>query len=372
MQGPSLTLFCKDAKPRRPVPLAGRAVSRSASALLCLTALVIPAPQSLAAAPGAPGPGTAIPGSIGLRLLDAPADGGNDPRSKIYIVDHLAPGSTINRRIEVSNNTASTAQVVLYSSGAAIEKGAFVGAEGHTPNDLSSWTLVRPSVADIPAGARRICTVTIAVPKDAAPGEKYGVVWSEVRSAPQANRGVTQVSRVGIRLYLSVGPGGPPAADFRINSLTAKRSASGLPMVVASVHNTGGRALDMSGEMQLTAGPGALNAGPFPANLGTTLAIGDTEPVSVTLYKQLPAGPWEARITLRSGLLERSAQARITFPKTGTGPLVGTAPIRPGWIYPAIAAAFAVMVGGAGALLLRRLAQPWVNQSRRSEKADLR
>ena len=47
-------------------------------------------------------------------------------------------------------------------------------------------------------------------------------------------------------------------------------------MVLATVHNTGGRALDMNGTLQLPAGPGGLSAGPFPANLGVTLAIGDT------------------------------------------------------------------------------------------------
>ena len=52
--------------------------------------------------------------------------------------------------------------------------------------------------------------MTIAVPRDAAPGERYGVVWAEVRAAAPAAGGITQVSRVGIRIYLSVGPGGRP------------------------------------------------------------------------------------------------------------------------------------------------------------------
>jgi hypothetical protein len=83
-------------------------------------------------------------------------------------------------------------------------------------------------------------------------------------------------------------------------------------VVLATVHNTGGRALDMSGTLQLLAGPGGLSAGPFPVTLGTTLAIDDTEPVTIALDKRLPAGPWDARITLRSGLIERSARATIT------------------------------------------------------------
>ena len=46
--------------------------------------------------------------------------------------------------------------------------------------------------------------------------------------------GVTQVNRVGIRLYLSVGPGGPPAANFRIDALAASRQANGQPALFAA------------------------------------------------------------------------------------------------------------------------------------------
>ncbi len=90
-------------------------------------------------------------------------------------------------------------------------------------------------------------------------------------------------------------------------------------MVVATVHNTGGRALDMYGTLQLTAGPGGLRVGPFPANLGVTLAIGDSEPVTIVLDRRLPAGPWDAGVTLHSGLISNSAQATITFPSTAAG-----------------------------------------------------
>ena len=287
-----------------------------------MVALAAPIPASASA----PTPTTASPlppaGSIGLRLIDAPVTSGNDPRALIYIVDHLAPGTVIHRRVEVSNTATSTTRVSLYSAAATIAHGSFLGAAGHTANDLSSWTSVSPGAYDVLAGGRTTATVTISVPADAAPGEQYGVVWAEAGTVPIAGGGIAQVSRVGIRLYVSVGPGGPPAADFTIESLTAARSPGGHPVVVASVHNTGGRALDMSGSLQLLAGPGGLRAGPFPATLGTTLAIGDTEAVAVTLDRAVPAGPWDALITLHSGLLERSAHASITFPDTGVTPLV--------------------------------------------------
>jgi hypothetical protein len=263
-------------------------------------------------------PADASKGSLGVQLLDVPTTARLDPRARLYIVDHVAPGTVVRRRIQVSNSTTSATDVAIYPAAATIAKGTFVGAAGHTRSELSTWNSVRPDAPRMRAGARRSVVVKIAVPRDAAPGERYGVVWAETRSTPATGDGITQVNRVGIRLYLSVGPGGPPAANFTIDSVTAKRTRNGHPMALATVHNTGGRALDMNGSLRLRDGPGGLNAGPYPADLGVSLAIGDTETVRIVLDDRLPAGPWHARITLRSGLLSRNAAATITFPGAET------------------------------------------------------
>jgi hypothetical protein len=316
---------------------------------LALASTVIAPATAAAASPTA--------GSIGVRLVDEPATANQDPRARLYIVDHLAPGTVIHRRIEVANSTGSNMRVVLYPAAASIAQGSFLGAVGRIQNDLSSWMSVDPSAPNVGAGGRITATVTIAVPGDAAPGEQYAVVWAETNTAPTTS-GVTQVSRAGIRIYLSVGPGGPPPANFTIDALTAKRSPEGQPIVVATVHNTGGRALDMSGTLQLVAGPGELSAGPFPAALGVTLAIGDTEPVTITLDKRLPAGPWNARILLHSGLLERSASATITFPDIGTAPSVNTTSTQTAWSRPAIAGLIIVLATALLVVTIRRRRRP--------------
>jgi len=281
---------------RRAMRFAGRAVCL----LACGSVVAVPAEAS--------------EDSLGAQLLDVPTTARLDPRARLYVVDHVAPGTVVQRRIQVSNSTASGMDVAIYPAAATIAKGTFVGAAGHTKNELSTWTSVRPEEPRIRAGGRLTAVVTIDVPRDAAPGERYGVVWAETRSTPAGGDGITQVNRVGIRLYLSVGPGGPPAADFTIGSVTAERTRDGHPVVLASVHNTGGRALDMNGTLRLGDGPGGLTAGPYPADLGVSLAIGDTETVRIVLDKRLPAGPWHAQINLRSGLLSRNAAATITFP----------------------------------------------------------
>jgi hypothetical protein len=84
--------------------------------------------------------------------------------------------------------------------------------------------------------------------------------------------------------------------------------------VRAKVTNTGRRAIDLSGSLQLTDGPGSLSAGPFPVQVGTTLAPGEAAPATVRLDRSLPNGPWKATVTVTSGDVTRKAQATITFP----------------------------------------------------------
>lgn len=296
-------------------------------------------------------------GGIGLRLVDAPVASSEDPRTRVYIVDHLPPGSVIERRIEVSNTTDAEQDVVLYPAAASIEDGTFVGAEGRTLNDLASWTSVTPSSSTVAPGSTATALVTVAIPTDAAPGEQYGVVWAEVRSAKDTAGGVAQVSRVGLRLYISVGSGGAPATDFSIEALTAERSPKGAPAVTATVHNTGGRALDMTGTLELSDGPGGLSAGPFPAELGSTLGLDDTQAIRITLDEQLPDGPWHAVITLESGLIERSAEAKLTFPRSGVVAAVAATPAGEGsrWPFMAGAAGLIVLLAVGSWALRRRL-----------------
>jgi hypothetical protein len=251
-------------------------------------------------------------GSIGVRLLDVPVDEADNPRARVYIIDDLRPATTIHRRIEVSNTTDSPLRVVLYPDAASIAHGSFVGAAGRTPNDLTTWTTVSRTTLDIPAGAVDIDTVTIKVPQDAAPGERYAVIWAATNGPTGGN--ISLVSRVGIRMYLAVSGNNPLASSFTVDTLTAERDSQGSPVVKAEVHNTGGRALDMSGTLDLSEVSGSLRAGPYGVQLGTTLAPGQSEPVQVILSDQVPDGPWNATIALQSGLLHESYQARITFP----------------------------------------------------------
>jgi hypothetical protein len=320
--------------------------------VMILLAFLQMVPATASAVMNASAAKTTDDADLGIRLLDIPASTQNDPRARTYIIDRLAPSAEIKRRIHVENNSATAQTIHLYSGAARIADGAFVGEAAGVKNELSTWTTLAEPEVTLQGGESADVPVTIAVPSDAPEGEQYGAVWAEMRSAAD-NSGVVQASRVGIRIYLSVGPGNGAAADFTITALEPSRSQTGDPQLSALVTNTGGRALDVTGNLSLTGGPGGLSAGPFSVQSATTIAPGKTQNVTFVLPKELPNGPWTAGLKLKSGLLERDASATVTFPDAGPGEAV--TPVQTGsnqWLlFAGIAAA---LIGIITALLIQR------------------
>lgn len=297
--------------------------------------------------------------NIGVRLLDVPLDTVDDPRARQYIVDNLKPGTTIHRRIEISNNSAAGLHVAVYAGGATIAHGSFIGAAANSVDELSSWTTFSQNNIAISGGAKVRDIVTVTIPKDASPGERYAVVWVEVGDAH--NGSIALVNRVGIRMYLSVGGNNPPPTNFTVDTMTAQRGPNGFPIVQAQVHNTGGRALDLSGTLRLSEVSGSLSAGPYQVQLGTTLAPGQSEPVKVVLTDQLVDGPWNATINLESGLVHETYEARIIFPRgSGSSPPVAAHPTPTnglgGWLAGRTLAGVASAVVVLGVIVLLVLA----------------
>lgn len=250
--------------------------------------------------------------TIGIGLVEVPVDRQEDPRALTYIVDHVQPGAVITRRIQVVNGHDETVTLDLYASAAQLADGSFVVADGRGGGPPADWITVEPASVSVPAMGREAATITIDVPRDATRGEHYAAVLAEL--GPGGGGGIRVASRVGVRVYLSVGPGGEPPSDFEIHSLRAARDVEGLPIVEATVENTGERAIDVSGELSLENERVGLTAGPFPAQGVATLGPGDEGSFLVPLDPQLPAGPWSARLVARSGTIERAAEATIVFP----------------------------------------------------------
>ncbi|MFE5586990.1 peptidase [Kitasatospora sp. NPDC056531] len=275
-------------------------------------------PAAAHGVPGAPSPQDPAAGrTIAIKLLDAPESRRADPRAHAYIVDHVAPGSTIERRVEITNKSDTPMHVNVYAAAATIAKGEFTFAPERTPNELTGWTSFDTAGLELAASETARVRTTIQVPRDAAAGERYGVIWAQAGAPTDRSHNLTMLGRVGVRMYLDVGPGGEPPSDFKIERLYPTRAHDGRGEVRARIHNTGGRALDIGGALSLSDGPGGQHAGPFStAKAGSTLAPGDRGEVVVPLDATLPNGPWTVELTLRSGLVEHTTRATVTFPTT--------------------------------------------------------
>ncbi|GIH26897.1 hypothetical protein Aph01nite_52070 [Acrocarpospora phusangensis] len=260
------------------------------------------------------------PGLIGIRLMDEPAVRRGDPRARIYIVDHLSPGSSIRRRLQVTSNSSRPQRVQLYAGAADVLKRHFVAAQNRTANELTNWVRFDRTTAVLPPHGSTTVKATIRIPREAWRGERYGVLWAETE--PAGGTRAMSTDRAGVRMYLDIGAGGEPPSDFRIEQLIALRAADGRPAFKALVHNSGQRAVDMSGTLRLSEGPGGVSAGPFPVKPGVSLPPGGRARVVVPLDRTLPEGPWLATLALASGRTQHSTEATITFPREGEAPVV--------------------------------------------------
>ncbi|MBF9131695.1 hypothetical protein I0C86_22400 [Plantactinospora sp. S1510] len=266
-------------------------------------------------AAGRPMPGERDSGGsgIGLQLLEIPVARAQDPRANAYIVDHLEPGTSIQRRVEVRNTSDERHKVELYAGAASVEKNIFTAADGRGGNELSDWVTLDSDRVELAPGARKRVQVTVAVPGTASAGERYAAVWAQVTS-PARDGGVTQVHRVGVRMYLDIGMGGEPPTDFRIDQMAVGSGSGSWPVVTAWVHNTGRRALDMDGTLHLANDSETVRAGPFRVTTGVTILPGQRGQVSTTVDQPLAAGTWTAQLILSSGTVRRTAEAELVLP----------------------------------------------------------
>ncbi len=258
---------------------------------------------------------TTAPGSFGIRLVDVPVSAAADSRAWRYIVDFVHPGAEIRRRIAVQNDTPKAAVVRVYAGTATITHGEFVGGAPQATSDLTTWTSVSHPVLKLAPWATAMDLVTIRVSRYASPGERYGVVWAQEssRASSASHLGIIEVNRVGVRIYLDVGPGGLPPTSFAITAITGGRAPGGSPEVVVSVRNNGKRAIDLAGTVSLSDGPGNVSSGLVAFQPELTLAPGQSGQLTAVLAKTTPAGQWQANVTLRSGETMVKAQATIQF-----------------------------------------------------------
>jgi len=260
-------------------------------------------------------PTSQVPQRFGVRLVDVPVSEAGNPRALRYIIDFLHPGTVIRRRILIVNQESRPSTFLVYPDAAMIEKGAFIGDAGATRSELTTWITVQHAHVTLAPGASAFDLVTIKVPRIATKGEHYGVIWVQQSSHEHSRRGfgVIEVNRVGIRIYLAIGRGGVPPTRWTVGSIIGHRTQKGRQYLSADVDNTGGRAIDVTGTLRLSGGPGGVSAGPFQMSQTFTLAPGQSIDVTFPVPRALPVGPWLASIKTVSGLNVVKAASTIKF-----------------------------------------------------------
>jgi hypothetical protein len=252
--------------------------------------------------------------------VDVPVSEAHNPRGLRYIIDFLHPGMVIRRRIMLISQESRKAHFSVYPAAAEIKKGYFVGAAGKARNELTTWIKVTRPQVNLGPEKSALDLVTIRVPKVATKGEHYGVIWMQQAAVVRQPNGIAvrEINRVGIRIYLAIGKGGAPPTRFTVSSIAGHKSPNGKPYLTAVVRNTGGRAVDVSGTVRLTDGPGGTSAGPFSLQRVVTLAPGQSQPVTFAPPRSLPSGPWLASVKLVSGMTVARASATISFSSTAS------------------------------------------------------
>ena len=112
------------------------------------------------------------PQRFGVRLVDVPVAEANNPRALRYINAYLPPGTAIHRRILILIEESHTAHFTVYPGAAQTAHGFFVGDNGATRSELTTWINVRhPSITIRPDGSAT-GAIMISEPRTATRGER--------------------------------------------------------------------------------------------------------------------------------------------------------------------------------------------------------
>lgn len=230
-----------------------------------------------------------------------------DPRARYQIVDHIEPGETLERRLRLTNGTDEAIPAELYVGAARLVDGTFTFATRDRTNDLTRWTTVRPTARRLNPSSHTEVTVRIAVPGGASDGERYGMVWAEV----PAGAGTT-TTRLGLRMYVHVGPGDAPRTDIALDRVRPHRSVDGTARLDVTLRNAGSRAAELAGTV--TAGRGEGEPADVVGRFASALAPGASTTVPVALDDSVRSGSRRVEIEIAANGVRRRAHATVSFP----------------------------------------------------------
>ncbi|MEH0970756.1 DUF916 domain-containing protein [Micromonospora sp. CPCC 205546] len=254
---------------------------------------------------GAAPPASAPPAPSAVTWGVAPSSA-NGPNGRPAFTYKLDPGATLTDHVAVTNHSPRPLTLSLYASDAfTTAQGGFdLLAGARQPTDVGSWVRLTRRTLTIPATSRLDVPFTLAVPRDATPGDHAGgIVASLAATTPDAQGNQVAVDhRVGARIHLRVTGELRPALtveDLRVRHTGSPHPfAGGTLTVTLTVRNTG--------NVRLVGRPTLRATGPF--------GLGRRSVDAAALPEILPGGELTTtvRMTGVAPLFRLTATAAVT------------------------------------------------------------
>jgi hypothetical protein len=267
--------------------------------------------------PIAPTGATAAPAPPTLTWAVQPANQ-NGPDGRRWVEHTLDPGQVVTEHLAVRNLSDGTATFALKAAdGYLTDKGRFnMLLSNQASKDGGTWIRVQDRIT-VEGKSTKVVPFTIAVPRDAAPGDHPAGIAATVTSTGGT---VAVESRVGFRVMMRVS--GTVTAALAVDDLTATYRHSWNPFSAGTVRvrytmtNDGNVAVTGAGRVT-TAGPFGVAAHDARAGVEDLLPGGSRE-VDVRVPGVWALGRLRTTVGMAPSLIEGDATAARVRPGSAT------------------------------------------------------
>ncbi|WP_328493190.1 DUF916 domain-containing protein [Streptomyces sp. NBC_00414] len=350
--------------PSRLIPryaILGYAIPRHTLLRYAVLALLV----ALAFAGTSAEPARASEGDVTWTVRTAANGYGDDRSSFSYGVN---PGSQVEDAMVVANRSRSELTLALYAAdGYTTEKGQLdLLTREKKSLGIGAWVRATKTSVRIAPGRTAEIPFTVAVPRDATPGDYVGGILTSLKQSDDTDdtEGIAVDRRLGIRIKLRVSGALKPTLaveDLHVDYRgTANHFGQGDATVTYTLHNTGNALLSGAQKVTLTGpfGTSETRAGKIAA--APELLPGERWKVEVPVHDVTPALRLTAKATVTPALTDAAGSTTSLKPVEAT---------TTGWAIPwTLVLLIVVLLAGAmGAYVLRRRAR-----TRRKEREDAR
>ena len=283
---------------------------------------------------------------VSWALRTASNDFGADRQNFDYALD---PGGTLTDALMVVNHGKKPLTLTVYSAdGFTTEAGQLdLKTQQEKSTGVGSWVRAAQDSVAVPAGKTVEVPFTIALPKNATPGDHVGGIVTSL-STPGDEPGIEVDRRLAMRVHLRVG--GELAPALTVEGLHVDHHGTINP--VAKGDATIGYTIRNTGNAIVTAQQAASVAGPFGAFRVRAAAIDDSPEL-------LPGDSWKVEVPVEGVRAAVRLAATVTLTPIVTDasgtitPLPSVDTTTHAWAVPWSALALLVVLVAAAVLAVR-------------------